>query len=76
VLALTRTISVVTALSDLGLTYLMFLAGLELDVTHLREGRMGRAATAWLDRSTNRQPRRQAAGATNRRSGPRCRPAD
>ncbi|HEX3455630.1 MAG TPA: cation:proton antiporter [Gaiellaceae bacterium] len=48
VLALTRTSSVVTALSDLGLTYLMFLAGLELDVNHLREGRMGRAATAWL----------------------------
>ena len=48
VLALTRTSNIVTALSDLGLTYLMFLAGLELDVTRLREGHMGRAATAWL----------------------------
>jgi Kef-type K+ transport system membrane component KefB len=48
VLALTRTSSVVTALSDLGLTYLMFLAGLELDVTRMREGHMGRATTAWL----------------------------
>jgi Kef-type K+ transport system membrane component KefB len=48
VLALTRTSSVVTALSDLGLTYLMFLAGLELDVTRMREGHMGRATTAWF----------------------------
>ena len=48
VLALTRTNSVVTALSDLGLTYLMFLAGLELDVTRMREGHMARATTAWL----------------------------
>ena len=48
VLALTRTSSVVTALSDLGLTYLMFLAGLELDVRRLREGHMPRAVTAWL----------------------------
>ena len=47
-LALTRTSSVVTALSDLGLTYLMFLAGLELDVTRMREGHMGRATSAWL----------------------------
>jgi Kef-type K+ transport system membrane component KefB len=47
-LALTRTNSVVTALSDLGLTYLMFLAGLELDVTRMREGHMARATTAWL----------------------------
>jgi Kef-type K+ transport system membrane component KefB len=48
VLALTRSSSVVTALSDLGLTYLMFLAGLELDVTRLRDGHMGRSVTAWL----------------------------
>jgi Kef-type K+ transport system membrane component KefB len=47
-LALTRTSSVVTALSDLGLTYLMFLAGLELDVTRMRQGHMGRATSAWL----------------------------
>ena len=48
VLALTRPSSVVTALSDLGLTYLMFLAGLELDVSRMREGRFSRAVTAWL----------------------------
>jgi Kef-type K+ transport system membrane component KefB len=48
VLALTRTSSVVTALSDLGLTYLMFLAGLELDVTRMRDGHMSRAVTAWF----------------------------
>jgi Kef-type K+ transport system membrane component KefB len=48
VLALTQTNSVVTALSNLGLTYLMFLAGLELDVTRMREGHMTRAVTAWL----------------------------
>jgi Kef-type K+ transport system membrane component KefB len=48
VLALTHTSSVVTALSDLGLTYLMFLAGLELDVSRMREGHMGRATSAWL----------------------------
>jgi Kef-type K+ transport system membrane component KefB len=48
VLALTQKSSVVTALSDLGLTYLMFLAGLELDVTRMREGHMSRAVTAWL----------------------------
>lgn len=48
VLALTQTNSVVTALSELGLTYLMFLAGLELDVTRMREGHMTRAVTAWL----------------------------
>jgi Kef-type K+ transport system membrane component KefB len=45
---LTRTSSVVTALSDLGLTYLMFLAGLELDVNRMREGHMSRAVTAWF----------------------------
>lgn len=48
VLALTRSSSVVTALSDLGLTYLMFLAGLELDVTRMREGHLPRAVTTWL----------------------------
>lgn len=48
VLALTRTSSVVTAFSDLGLTYLMFLAGLELDVTRMREGHISRAVTTWL----------------------------
>jgi Kef-type K+ transport system membrane component KefB len=48
VLALTRTSNVITALSDLGLAFLMFLAGTELDLTRMREGHMGRAATAWL----------------------------
>jgi Kef-type K+ transport system membrane component KefB len=48
VLALTRQSSVVTALSDLGLTYLMFLAGSELDVSKMREGHMGRATVSWL----------------------------
>jgi Kef-type K+ transport system membrane component KefB len=48
VLALTRTSSVVTALSDLGLTYLMFLAGLELDVSRMRDGHTSRAVTAWF----------------------------
>lgn len=48
VLALTHPSSVVTALSDLGLTYLMFLAGTELDLSRIREGHMGRAAGSWL----------------------------
>lgn len=48
VLALTRTSSVVTALSDLGLTYLMFLAGTELDLSRMREGHMSRAAASWV----------------------------
>ncbi len=48
VLALTRQSSVVTALSDLGLTYLMFLAGTELDVSRMREGHMSRATVSWL----------------------------
>jgi Kef-type K+ transport system membrane component KefB len=48
VLALTQTSSVVTALSDLGLTYLMFLAGTELDLSKMREGHMSRAAASWL----------------------------
>jgi Kef-type K+ transport system membrane component KefB len=48
VLSLTQTNSVVTALSDLGLTYLMFLAGLELDVTRMSDGHLSRAVTAWL----------------------------
>jgi Kef-type K+ transport system membrane component KefB len=48
VLALTRQSSVVTALSDLGLTYLMFLAGTELDLSKMRDGHMGRAAASWL----------------------------
>jgi Kef-type K+ transport system membrane component KefB len=48
VLNLARQSSVVTALSDLGLTYLMFLAGSELDLARMREGHMSRAAVSWL----------------------------
>ena len=48
VLALTRPSTVVTALADLGLTYLMFLAGTELDLSRMREGHMGRATASWL----------------------------
>lgn len=48
VLALTRPSSVVTSLSDLGLTYLMFLAGTELDLSKMREGHMSRAAASWV----------------------------
>ncbi|MGP0108634.1 MAG: cation:proton antiporter [Acidimicrobiales bacterium] len=47
VLALAHPSSVVTALSDFGLTYLMFLAGTELDLSIMREGHLGRAAGAW-----------------------------
>ncbi|MGO8826336.1 MAG: cation:proton antiporter [Acidimicrobiales bacterium] len=47
VLALAHPGSVVTALSDFGLTYLMFLAGTELDLSIMREGHLGRAACAW-----------------------------
>ncbi len=48
VLALAHPNSVVTALSDFGLTYLMFLAGTELDVATMRKGHLGRSAIAWL----------------------------
>ncbi len=48
VLALTHPSTIVSALSDLGLTYLMFLAGTELDLNRLREGHMSLAATSWL----------------------------
>jgi Kef-type K+ transport system membrane component KefB len=39
--------TIVTALSDFGLTYLMFLAGTELDLATMREGHLGRAAGSW-----------------------------
>jgi Kef-type K+ transport system membrane component KefB len=48
VLALTHPSSIISALSDLGLTYLMFLAGTELDLGKMREGHMNRAITSWL----------------------------
>ena len=39
--------SIVTALADFGLTYLMFLAGTELDLSTMRQGHLGRAAGSW-----------------------------
>src|SRR5580698_18693 len=48
VLALAHPNSVVTALSDFGLTYLMFLAGTELDLATMRRGHLGRAGCAWV----------------------------
>ena len=47
VLGLAHPNSIVTALSDFGLTYLMFLAGTELDVATMRRGHLGRAAFSW-----------------------------
>lgn len=47
VLNLAHTNSIVTALSDFGLTYLMFLAGTELDLATMRRGHLGRAAGSW-----------------------------
>ena len=40
--------SIVTALSDFGLTYLMFLAGTELDLSTMRQGHLGRTAGSWV----------------------------
>jgi Kef-type K+ transport system membrane component KefB len=48
VLALAHPTTVVTALSDLGLTFLMFLAGTELDLSVMRQGHLGLAAVAWV----------------------------
>jgi Kef-type K+ transport system membrane component KefB len=47
VLGLAHPNPIVTALSDFGLTYLMFLAGTELDVATMKRGHLGRAAVAW-----------------------------
>ncbi len=47
VLALTHTNDVVSALSDFGLAYLMFLAGTELDLSRMKEGRIRQAAVGW-----------------------------
>ena len=47
VLNLAHPNSIVTALSDFGLTYLMFLAGTELDLATMRQGHLGRAAGSW-----------------------------
>ena len=40
--------NIVTALSDFGLTYLMFLAGTELDLSTMRQGHLGRTAGSWV----------------------------
>ena len=34
-------------MSDFGLTFLMFLAGTELDLAVMRQGHLGRAAGSW-----------------------------
>ncbi len=47
VLNLAHPNSLVTSLSDFGLTYLMFLAGTELDLSVMRKGHLGRAAGSW-----------------------------
>ena len=47
VLNLAHPNNIVTALSHLGLTYLMFLAGTELDLSTMRQGHLGRAAGSW-----------------------------
>jgi len=47
VLNLAHSNNIVTALSDFGLTYLMFLAGTELDLSTMRQGHLGRAAGSW-----------------------------
>ena len=45
---LARSNSIVTALSDFGLTYLMFLAGTEVDPAIMRRGHIGLAAGSWV----------------------------
>ena len=47
VLNLVKPNIIVSALSDFGLTYLMFLAGTELELTTMRQGHLGRAAGSW-----------------------------
>ncbi len=47
VLGLAHPNSIVTALSDFGLTYLMFLAGMELDLKTMRQGHLGLAVGSW-----------------------------
>ena len=48
VLNLAHPNSLVTSLADFGLTYLMFLAGTELDLSTMRQGHLGRAAGSWF----------------------------
>jgi Kef-type K+ transport system membrane component KefB len=40
--------NIVTALADFGLTYLMFLAGTELDLSTMRQGHLGRTTGSWI----------------------------
>ena len=47
VLNLAHPNNIVTALSDFGLTFLMFMAGTELDLSTMRQGHLGRAAGSW-----------------------------
>ena len=47
VLNLAHPNQLVTAFSDFGLTYLMFLAGTELDLATMRRGHLVRAAGSW-----------------------------
>ncbi len=47
VLNLAHPSNIVTALSDFGLTFLMFMAGTELDLSTMRQGHLGRAAGSW-----------------------------
>jgi Kef-type K+ transport system membrane component KefB len=47
VLAIAHPDSVVSALSDMGLTYLMFLAGYELDLTQIRGRSLQLASVGW-----------------------------
>jgi Kef-type K+ transport system membrane component KefB len=48
VLDLAHPNGLVTSLADFGLTYLMFLAGTELDLSTMRQGHLGRAAGSWV----------------------------
>ncbi len=48
VLDLVHSTDIVNALSDLGLTFLMFLAGAELDLSIMKQGHAGLAVTSWF----------------------------
>ena len=47
VLNLVHPNTIISAMSDFGLTFLMFLAGTELDLSVMRQGHLGRAAGSW-----------------------------
>jgi Kef-type K+ transport system membrane component KefB len=48
VLGLAHPSSIIVALSDMGLSYLMFLAGVELDISRIRGRSLQLAATGWM----------------------------